>query len=111
MGWSLGLVKRGISEKTDALTAPFCGMPNRDDTKTAVSLSTQIQRRWPPPIGLNAERYEFWLYRQIRKRFQSGEFHLNHSLRHQHFSDELVPEEEEHKHAVGVSIAAEPLYF
>lgn len=47
------------------------------------------------PIGLNAERYEFWLYRQIRKRFQSGEFHLNHSLRHRHFSDELVPVEEQ----------------
>lgn len=44
------------------------------------------------PTGLNAGRYEFWLYRQIRKRFQSGEFHLNDSLRHRHLSDELVPE-------------------
>lgn len=26
------------------------------------------------PTGLNAGRYEFWLYRQIRKRFQAGEF-------------------------------------
>jgi len=43
-------------------------------------------------IGLNAGRYEFWLYRQIRKRFQAGEFHLNNSLRHRHLSDELVPE-------------------
>lgn len=42
------------------------------------------------PTGLNAERYEFWLYRQIRKRFQAGEFHLNDSLRHRHLSDELV---------------------
>jgi hypothetical protein len=24
------------------------------------------------PTGLNAGRYEFWLYRQIRKRFKSG---------------------------------------
>lgn len=47
------------------------------------------------PIGLNAERYEFWLYRQIRKRFQSGEFHLNHSLRHRHCSEELVSVEEQ----------------
>ena len=43
------------------------------------------------PTGLNAGRYEFWLYRQIRKRFQAGEFHLNDSLRHRHLSDELVP--------------------
>ncbi len=47
------------------------------------------------PAGLNAGRYEFWLYRQIRKRFQSGEFHLNDSLRHRHLSDELVPEGEQ----------------
>lgn len=45
------------------------------------------------PTGLNAGRYEFWLYRQIRKRFQAGEFHLNDSLRHRHLSDELIPEE------------------
>ncbi len=44
------------------------------------------------PTGLNAGRYEFWLYHQIRKRFQAGEFHLNDSLRHRHLSDELVPE-------------------
>ncbi|EAR6897328.1 Tn3 family transposase [Salmonella enterica] len=47
------------------------------------------------PTGLNAGRYEFWLYRQIRKRFQSGEFHLNDSLRHRHLSDELVSAEEQ----------------
>jgi hypothetical protein len=45
--------------------------------------------------GLNAGRYEFWLFRQIRKRFQAGEFHLNDSLRHRHLSDELVPEGEQ----------------
>lgn len=42
------------------------------------------------PLCLNAGRYEFWLYHQIRKRFQSGEFHLNASLRHRHLSDELI---------------------
>jgi len=40
--------------------------------------------------GLHADRYEFWLYRQIRKRFKSGEIYLNDSLQHRHFSDELV---------------------
>ena len=47
------------------------------------------------PVSLNAGRYEFWLYRQIRKRFQAGEFHLNDSLRHRHLSDELIPEGEQ----------------
>jgi hypothetical protein len=42
------------------------------------------------PTGLHADRYEFWLYRQIRKRFQSGEIYLDDSLQHRHFSDELV---------------------
>ena len=39
---------------------------------------------------LCANRYEFWLYRQIRKRLQSGELYLDDSLQHRHFSDELV---------------------
>ncbi len=42
------------------------------------------------PTGLHADHYEFWLYRQIRKRFQSGEIYLDDSLQHRHFSDELV---------------------
>lgn len=46
------------------------------------------------PIGLNSDRYEFWLYRQIRKRFQSGEFYLDDSLQHRKLSDELVSMEE-----------------
>ena len=42
------------------------------------------------PTGLHADRYEFWLYRQIRKRFKSGELYLDDSLQHRRFSDELV---------------------
>lgn len=40
--------------------------------------------------GLHADRYEFWLYRQIRKRLQSGELYRDDSLQHRHFSSELV---------------------
>jgi TnpA family transposase len=40
--------------------------------------------------GIHADRYEFWLYRQIRKRLKSGEIYLDDSLQHRHFSDELV---------------------
>lgn len=46
------------------------------------------------PTGLHADRYEFWLYRQLRKRFQSGELYLDDSLQHRHFSDELVSVEQ-----------------
>ena len=46
------------------------------------------------PLGLHAERYEFWLYRQIRKRFKSGEIYLDDSLQHRHFCDELVSMDE-----------------
>jgi TnpA family transposase len=44
--------------------------------------------------GLHADRYEFWLYRQIRKRCKSGEIYLDDSLQHRHFSDELVSMDE-----------------
>lgn len=42
------------------------------------------------PTSLHADRYEFWLYRQIRKRLKSGEIYIDDSLQHSHFSDELV---------------------
>ena len=46
------------------------------------------------PTGLHADRYEFWLYRQVRKRFQSGELFLDDSLLHRHFSDDLISMDE-----------------
>lgn len=45
------------------------------------------------PIGLRGDRYEFWVYRQLRKRLDSGELHLNDSFAHRRFSDHLVPAE------------------
>jgi TnpA family transposase len=42
------------------------------------------------PTGIHADRYEFWLYRQLRKRFKSGEIYLDDSLQHRCFTDELV---------------------
>ncbi|ECJ2623252.1 Tn3 family transposase [Salmonella enterica] len=46
------------------------------------------------PAALHAGRYEFWLYRQIRKRLEAGELYLDDSLQHRHLSDELVSVEE-----------------
>jgi TnpA family transposase len=42
------------------------------------------------PTGLHADRYEFWLYRQIRKRLKSGEIYLDDSFQHRCFTEELV---------------------
>lgn len=42
------------------------------------------------PTGVQADRYEFWLYRQLRKRLKSGEIYLDDSLQHRCFNDELV---------------------
>ena len=41
--------------------------------------------------GLRGDRYEFWIYRQARKRLEAGELYLNDSLQHRCFADELVP--------------------
>jgi TnpA family transposase len=43
--------------------------------------------------GLRGDRYEFWIYRQIRKRFEAGELYLDDSLRHRRLNDELVSPE------------------
>ena len=41
--------------------------------------------------GLRGDRYEFWIYRQTRKRLDAGELYLNDSLQHRCLNDELVP--------------------
>jgi hypothetical protein len=47
------------------------------------------------PAGVHADRYEFWVYRQLQKRLRSGEIYLDDSVQHRHFSDELVSAEEQ----------------
>jgi hypothetical protein len=42
------------------------------------------------PTGVQADRYEFWVYRQVRKRLQSGDIYLDDSHQHRHLSAELV---------------------
>jgi TnpA family transposase len=41
-------------------------------------------------VGLNANCYEFWIYRQLRKRLKSGEIYLDDSMQHRCFTDDLV---------------------
>jgi hypothetical protein len=61
--------------------------------------ATLPKRLWPyllifdangTPTGVHADRYEFWLYRQIRKRLKSGEIYLDDSLQYRSLTDELV---------------------
>lgn len=41
-------------------------------------------------ISICGDRYELWIYRQIRERLESGELYLSDSITHRRFSDELV---------------------
>jgi len=41
--------------------------------------------------GLQSNRYEFWLYRQITRRLESGEIYLDDSISHRCFEHELIP--------------------
>lgn len=45
------------------------------------------------PTGVQADRYEFWIYRQLRKRLKSGEIYLDDSRQHRHLNDELVAQD------------------
>jgi TnpA family transposase len=40
--------------------------------------------------GLQGERYEFWVYLQLRKRLDVGDIYLDDSVQHRRFADELV---------------------
>ena len=42
------------------------------------------------PVGLRGDRYEFWVYRQLRKRIEVGDIYLDDSIQHRHFAHELV---------------------
>lgn len=42
------------------------------------------------PVGLRADRYEFWVYRQLRKRIDVGDIYLDDSVQHRRFADDLV---------------------
>lgn len=45
-------------------------------------------------VGMRSDRYEFWIYRQIRKRLETNELYLNDSIVNRRFNDELVSMEQ-----------------
>ncbi len=46
------------------------------------------------PVGLRSDRYEFWVYRQLRKRLDAGDIYLDDSVQHRRFADDLVSMED-----------------
>lgn len=45
------------------------------------------------PAVLHDARYEFWIYRQLRKRIEMGDIYLDDSVQHRCFGDELIAPE------------------
>ena len=45
------------------------------------------------PVSLRGDRYEFWVYRQLRKRLDVGDMYVDDSVQHRLFADELVAPE------------------
>ncbi len=45
-------------------------------------------------VGLRGDRYEFWVYRQLRKRLDVGDIYLDDSVQHRRFADDLVSMEQ-----------------
>jgi TnpA family transposase len=52
--------------------------------------SLQIFGDGGKPLSLHGERYEFMVYRQLRKRLDAGDIYLDDSVQHRRFSDDLV---------------------
>ncbi|WP_139686238.1 Tn3 family transposase [Vibrio tasmaniensis] len=93
---ALAWIKNIFSRKLQLSQRPLCECPS-------ATLPARL-RVWLVNQGsdgqseqLNAGRYEFWLYRQIRKRLESGDIYLDDSLQHRHLSDELVSVKEKEK--------------
>ncbi len=42
------------------------------------------------PISVQGDRYEFWIYRQLRKRLDIGDMYVDDSVQHRRFADELI---------------------
>ncbi len=81
---------RGVFAKQQRLTQrPLVECPEKTLPKRLRSYLLTFDADGKP-TGVQGDRYEFWLYRQIRKRLQSGELYLDDSLQHRCFTDELV---------------------
>jgi len=56
------------------------------------------------PTSLRADRYEFWVYRQLRKRIEVGDIYIDDSVQHRRFADELVALDQKEDALKGLNI-------
>ncbi len=77
LNWFKDIFKKQESlNQQSILNCPEGTVPKR---LSAYLLETDEDRK---PVKLLAERYEFWIYRQLKKRFQAGEIYLEDSIKH-----------------------------
>jgi TnpA family transposase len=58
----------------------------------------EVTKNEKEPMKLKANRYEFWIYRQLRKQLKVGEIYLEDSIHHRALHQELVsPSEKEER--------------
>jgi hypothetical protein len=89
---ALGWMKKVFARKQRLAQRPPREIPKNTVPKRLRSyLLESAQNGNGSGDGVRGDRYEFWVYRQVRKRLAGGELYLDDSVRRRRFSDELVP--------------------
>lgn len=78
-----------FSHQQSLIQRPIANIPENTIPKTLQRHLLQFDKTGNP-VALHGDRYEFWIYRQIGKRFTTGELALDDSIRHRRFSDDLI---------------------
>ncbi|MEO8401511.1 MAG: Tn3 family transposase [Gammaproteobacteria bacterium] len=78
-----------FSEQDSLNQCPLSECPVNTIPKRLHAFLLEINRE-NQTTRLNADRYEFWIYRQLRKRLNSGELYLEDSVYHRSLTQELV---------------------
>jgi hypothetical protein len=90
---ALGWMKKVFARKQRLAQRPPREIPNNTVPKRLRPYLLALDQNGNSS-GVRGDRYEFWLYRQVRKRLGAGELYLDDSVRRRSFSDELVPIEQ-----------------
>jgi hypothetical protein len=87
---ALGWMKKVFARKQRLAQRPPREIPKSTVPKRLRSYLLELDQNGNGS-GVRGDRYEFWVYRQVRKRLGAGELYLDDSVRRHRFSDELVP--------------------
>ena len=68
---------------------PFDEVPPRTIPKRLRAYLLSVDQNGTS-VSLRGDRYEFWVYRQLRKRLDVGDIYLDDSVQHRRFADDLV---------------------